>query len=155
MPTACEDELGEPITAVLPRAYGARDAPQLRLAMTAAEARAIFLGARLLGRPVEVLLGGAGSLAAGRRMLNRWDRPFARANEMVVVRVHVPPAQLAVAERQAARFGLRVETLLLACTLELLREQASRDPIGWASARVPAIQAPGWLEQDPSTLQLA
>jgi len=123
--------------------------------MTAAEARAVFLGARLLGRPVEVLLGGSGSIASGRRTLSRWDRPFARANEMVVVRVHVPPAQLTVAERQAARFGLRVETFLLACTLDLLREHAHQDPAGWSSARVPAALTPAWQEQDPSTLQLA
>jgi hypothetical protein len=153
--TACEDELGEPVTAVLPRAYGAEDAPQLRLVLTAAEARAIFLASRLLNRPVEVLLGGSGFIAAERHTLNRWNRPYARPQEMVVVRVHVPPGQLTVAERQAARFGLRTETFLLACALEVLREHARRDPTRWAFARVPEAQAPAWQEQDSTSLQLA
>jgi hypothetical protein len=153
--TACEEELGEAVTAVLPRAYGAEDAPQLRLVLTAGEARAIFLGSRLLGRPVEAILGGSSFIAAEHHTLNRWHRPYARAQEMVVVRVHLPPGQLTVAERQAARFGLRTETFLLACALELLREQARREPTRWAFAGIPPAQAPAWQEQDSSTLQLA
>ena len=154
MLTACEDELGEAVTAVLPHAYGAPDAPQLRMVLTASEARAIFLGAKLLGRPVEVVLGGSGFIASGRRVLNRWQRAFARVQEMVVVRVHVPREQLTSAARQAARFGLRTETFLLACALELLREHARRDPARWAFARIPLPQTPVWQEQDDSSVQL-
>jgi len=122
--------------------------------LTASEARAIFLGAKLLGRPVEVVLGGSGFIASGRRVLNRWQRAFARVQEMVVVRVHVPREQLTSAARQAARFGLRTETFLLACALELLREHARRDPARWAFARIPLPQTPVWQEQDDSSLQL-
>lgn len=153
--SACEEELPGPVTASLPRAFGDEADPELRLALTPAEARALLVGSRLLGRPLPMLLAMAAHNRTHVPRVSRWSRPYCEPRGMLLARVHVPAIELAEAQVVAARFGIRVETYVVARAFELLRERAALEPGRWAFVGLPPVQMPEWQPLDSSSLNLA
>lgn len=142
--TACDEELSARVTAGLPKAFGHPADPMVRLAVTPAEARALLVGSRLLGRTLPMLLGLASQLPADVANVVRWARPRSEPRGMLMVRVHISNIELAHAQAAAARYGLRPETYLVARSFELLRVRAAAEPVRWAFVGLPAAQMPGW-----------
>lgn len=150
--TAYEGELPEPVTATLPRAFGDPADPMMRFALTPAEVRALMVGSRLLGRPLPMVLAMASQIRSDR--VSRWARPYSDPRGMLTVRVHVPTIELAESQVEAARFGLRPETYLVARAFELLRERAEAEPVRWAFVGLPTAQMPGWKAAGETSLHL-
>lgn len=142
--TACDDELSARVSAGLPKAFGHPADPMLRLAVTPAEARALLLGSRLLGRTLPMLLAVASQLPADVENVAQWARPHSEPRGMLTVRVHISTIELAHAQAAAARFGLRTETYLVARSFELLRARAAAEPVRWAFVGLPSARMPGW-----------
>ena len=142
--TACENELPGRVSASLPRELGDVRDPELRLALIPAESRALLLGARLLGKTVPGLFGTVLRYRREVSSVARWSRPYAEPRGMLLVRVHLPPLELAEAHLTAARFGIRAETYLVARAFELMRERMLAEPVLWAFVGVPAAELPSW-----------
>jgi hypothetical protein len=143
MLSACLEELPGPVTARHPRAFGEVSAPQVRLALVPVEARALLVGARLLGCPLpQLLVLGAKSRDP---RLQRWARPRCVPRGMLTLEVHVPTIPLVQAQLDAARFGIRCETYLVARAFELLRERGRTEPARWAFVWVPGAVQMDWV----------
>lgn len=153
--SACEDELPGPVSASLPRAFGDIRDPELRLALTPAETRALLVGSRLVGRPLAGLLVLAAQSRATAATVQRWSRPYCEPRGMLLVRVHLPTVEVAEAQVAAARFGIRPETYLVGRAFELLRERARAEPARWAFVGLSSLQQPEWQLLEGTALQLA
>ncbi|HTS81293.1 MAG TPA: hypothetical protein VMH40_11885 [Myxococcaceae bacterium] len=152
--TACEAELPARVSASLPRAFGDAGYPHLRLALTPAEARALLVGSRLLGRPLPALLEMAAESQTRVERVQRWARPYCEPRGMLRLQVHLSPLAVAEAQVAGAQFGLRCETYLVARAFELLRERSAADPPRWAFVGLPPVQKPEWQLQTHASLHL-
>ena len=152
--TACEAELPGPVTASLPRAFGDAGYPHLRLALTPAEARALLVGSRLLGRPLPSLLEMAAESQMRVERVQRWARPYCEPRGMLTLQVHLSPLAVAEAQVTGAQFGLRCETYLVARAFEMLRDRSAGDPPRWAFVGLPLVQMPEWQLQGGASMHL-
>ena len=122
----------------------AGDVP-LQLRLLPGEVRALVHGARLLAVTVSRFVSWAGSVNPEEAVLARWLRPFASDSQLVRLCLMLDPGATRVATVLAERFGIDVETYLVARSFDWLRRIQGRHPHDshWVRLAIPAART-GW-----------
>lgn len=121
----------------------------LLLLLTPPELRALVSGAGLLGVRTASLLAWAGTVNPSEPILPRWRRPYVTEEALVRYVAALDVGALLVARALAARFGIDVETHLIARTFHWLRRirAVNLENPRWARLEVPAARVPWRLDE--------
>ena len=112
--------------------------------VTQTELRTLVAGAALLGVRTGSLLAWAGTVNPNEDTLPRWRRPYITDNGLIRYIASLDVRALQVAAVLARRFGIDVETLLVArsfCWLRRIRSVRLDDP-RWKRLEIPGARVP-------------